>query len=47
MMDRIAAIVAKNHGDFVSQVSAIANEGTAYGLGSGDHGAIMSCAAKN
>jgi len=46
LMDRLALISAKNHGDFVSQVSALANEAKAYGLGSGDHGAIVSCAAK-
>ena len=48
LMDRIGAIVAKNHGDFVSQVSAITNEAKKLGLISGaEHGAIQSCAAKN
>ncbi|HEX2060622.1 MAG TPA: PA domain-containing protein [Thermoanaerobaculia bacterium] len=47
MMDRIAAISAKNHGDFVSQVMAIANEAKDLGLITGaEHGAIASCAAK-
>jgi hypothetical protein len=46
MMDRISAIVAKNQGDFVSQVSAITNEANALGLISGaQKGAIQVCAA--
>jgi hypothetical protein len=45
LMDRINAIVATNHGDFVSQVSAITNEAKALGLISGaQKGAIMGCA---
>lgn len=48
IMDRIASISAKNHGDFVSQVTAILNEAKAAGLISGaEHGAITSCASKN
>ncbi len=45
LMDRINAIVATNHGDFVSQVAAIINEAKALGLVSGSQkGAIMGCA---
>jgi hypothetical protein len=48
IMDRIAAIVAANHGDFVSQVNAIINEAKALGLITGaQKGAITSCAAQN
>jgi hypothetical protein len=48
LMDRINAIVATNHGSFVSQVSAITNEAKALGLISGSQkGAIQSCAAKS
>ncbi|MEO8380407.1 MAG: PA domain-containing protein [Acidobacteriota bacterium] len=48
LMDRIAAIVAANHGDFVSQVNAIINEAKALGLITGaQKGAITSCAAKS
>ena len=44
LMDRIAVIVAKNHGDFASQLSAITNEANALGLISGaEKGAIQSC----
>jgi hypothetical protein len=47
IMDRIGAIQSKNHGDFVSQVTAIATEAKALGLITGaEHGAITSCAAK-
>jgi hypothetical protein len=48
LMDRINAIVASNHGDFVSQVSAITNEAKALGLISGSQkGAIQTCAANS
>jgi hypothetical protein len=48
MMDRIAAITASNHGDFVSQVSAITNEAKSLGLISGSQkAAIQTCAAQN
>jgi hypothetical protein len=47
IMDRLAKIVAKNHGDFVSQSNAITNEANALGLITGaEKGAIASCAAK-
>jgi hypothetical protein len=48
IMDRVAAITAKNHGDFASQVAAILNEANALGLITGaEKGAAQSCAAKN
>jgi hypothetical protein len=48
IMDRVAAITAKNHGDFTSQVAAILNEANALGLITGaEKGAAQSCAAKN
>ncbi len=44
MMDRISAIVAKNAGDFASQLSAITNEAKNLGLMTGaQKGAIQSC----
>jgi hypothetical protein len=44
LMDRINAIVAKNRGDFASQLSAITNEAVSLGLISGaQKGAIQSC----
>jgi hypothetical protein len=44
MMDRISAIVAKNRGDFKSQLSAITNEANALGLITGaEKGSIQSC----
>jgi hypothetical protein len=47
LMDRISTIVSKNHGDFVSQVSAITNEAKALNLISGAaKGAIQSCAGQ-
>ena len=46
--DRIAAISAKNHGDYVSQVSAITNEAKALGMISGsEKAAIETCASHN
>lgn len=48
IMDRLAAIVAANHGDFVSQVNAIINEAKSLGLITGaQKGAITACAAQN
>ena len=48
VMDRLASITAKNHGDFMSQVNAILTEARSLGLISGaEKGAIDSCAAKN
>ena len=46
MMDRINAIVASNHGDFVSQLNVITNEANALGLITGaQKGAITNCGA--
>jgi hypothetical protein len=47
MMDRIAAIVSTNHGDFVSQIAALTNEAKALNLLTGaQKAAIQTCAAQ-
>ena len=46
LMDRINAIVASNHGDYMSQLNDITNEAKKLGLISGaQKGAITSCGA--
>ncbi|HYO78514.1 MAG TPA: PA domain-containing protein [Thermoanaerobaculia bacterium] len=46
MMDRIAAITASNHGQFVSAISALTNEAKSLNLLTGaQKGSIQSCAA--
>jgi len=48
LMDRINAIVASNHGDFMSQLNAIINEAKALGLVTGaQKGDITTCGSHN